>query len=283
MRKPIQVVLTAVIVALLAAVFVSYQKYREAAVNYSAVKVESDAARERYSAAIGEIAAIQDSLNAIVVKGYATSLESSELEIERRLTETGGDRALARIAVIKAGIERAKVRIEQLAAGLRSSGIKMAGLQKMIANLNQDVAEKEGLVIELTTRVDSLQTRVAGLSTEVESQAATIEDKRRELGTIYYVVATRKDLTSSGIVEAKGGLLGLGKTLKPSGQVNESLFTSMDTDRESVIHIPAVKAQVLSAQPVTSYELLPAGSEIMLRILDPKEFRTVKHVVIMTG
>ena len=283
MRKSIQILLTAVIVALLAAVAVSYQKYREAAVSYAAVKAESDATRERYSAAIGEIAAIQDSLNAIVVKGTATPLTSSDLEVERRLAQTGGDRALARIAVIKAGIERAKARIEQLAAGLRSSGIKMAGLQMMIANLNQTVAEKEGLVTELSTKVDALQTRVAGLSTEVESQAATIEDKRRELGTVYYVVATRKDLTSKGVVEAKGGLLGLGRTLKPSGQINESLFTSMDTDRETVIHIPGVKAQVLSAQPLSSYELLPAGDEIMLRILDPQEFRTVKHVVIMTG
>ena len=80
-----------------------------------------------------------------------------------------------------------------------------------------------------------------------------------------------------------GGLMGLGKTLKPSGQINESLFTSMDTDRENVIHIPGARAQVLSAQPVSSYELLPAGDEVMLRILDPKEFRTVRHLVIMTG
>lgn len=283
MRKPIQIVLTAVIVALLAAVAVSYQKYREAAVSYAAVKAESDATRERYAAAIGEIAAIQDSLNAIVVKGTASRLESSELEVERRLTETRGDRALARITVIKAGIERAKARIEQLATGLRKSGIQMAGLQKMVANLNLAVLEKEGMVTELTSRVDSLQTRVAGLSTEVESQATTIENKRRELGTIYYVVATRKRLTTSGIVEAKGGLLGLGKTLKPSGQINESLFTSMDTDRENLIHIAGAKAQVLSAQPLSSYELQSAGSEILLRILDPKEFRTVKHLVIMTG
>jgi chaperonin cofactor prefoldin len=272
-----------VIIALVAGIAISYQRYREAAVSYAAVKAESDATRERYASAIDEIAAIQDSLNAIVVKGTGTALASSELEVERKLTETGGDRALARIAVIKAGIERAKSRIEQLGAGLRKSGIKLAGLQKMIDNLNQTVIEKEGLVAELTNKVDVLQTRVAGLSTEVETQAATIEDKRRELGTIYYVVANRKDLTSKGIVEAKGGLLGLGKTLKPSGQIDESLFTSMDTDQENVIHIPGAKAQVLSAQPVSSYELLPGGNEITLRILDPKEFRTVKHVVIMTG
>lgn len=283
MRSLIKILLAAIIVALVAAVAVSYQKYREAAVNYAAVKTESDATRERYAAAIDEIAAIQDSLNAIAVKGTGIALASSELEVEHKLTETGGDRALARIAVIKAGIERAKTRIEQLNAGLRKSGIKLAGLQKMIDNLNQTVAEKEGQVAELTNKVDVLQTRVAGLSTEVESQAATIEDKRRELGTIYYVVATRKDLTSKGIIQAKGGLLGLGKTLKPSGQINESLFTPLDTDREIVIHIPGAKAQVLSAQPLSSYELTPGDSEVMLRILDPKEFRTVKHVVIMTG
>jgi hypothetical protein len=76
-------------------------------------------------------------------------------------------------------------------------------------------------------------------------------------------------------------VLGVGKTLKPTGRVNDSMFTPLDTDQEHVIRIPSAKAQVLSAQPVSSYQLTVTGGETELRIIDSREFRTVKHLVIM--
>ena len=282
MRKPIQILLVVVLVALLGGIVVSYQQYKKAQANFATLQADSDATRARYTEAINEIATIQDSLNAIVMKAPGTHLDAADLDVEHRLTETGGDRALAHIAVIKAGIERAKTRIEQLAASLKKNNIKMAGLQKMIDNLSASVAEKESQVASLNVRVDSLQTQVAGLSTTVDQQTATIEDKRRELGTVYYVAASKKTLTEAGILVAKGGVLGLGKTLKPTGKIDEARFTALDTDHDTVIHIPAAKAKVVSDQPLTSYELLPAGGEMELRITDPAAFRTVRHVVIVT-
>jgi len=282
MRKPVQILLYLVMAVLLGAIVVSYQKYRKAQADYVGLRVEEQATRTRYEEAISEMAAIQDSLDAIVVKGSGTPLASSELEVERKLTETGGDRALARIAVIKAGLERAKTRIEELDARLAKAGIKMAGLEKMVANLKESVAEKEAMAAQLTSQVDSLQTRVSGLASQVEDQAATIETKRREAGTVYYVIGSKKSLTDSGIIEAKGGVLGMGKTLKPTGRVASEKFTELDTDQSDTIHIPAAKVQVVSAQPPSSYELLPAGKEMDLHILNAQEFRRVKQVVIVT-
>jgi uncharacterized coiled-coil protein SlyX len=282
MRRPVQILLYLVMAVLLGAIVVSYQRYRKAAADYISLRAEDQATRSRYDEAIAEMAAIQDSLDAIVVKGSGAPLASSELEVERKLNETGGDRALARIAVIKAGLERAKTRIQQLDARLARSGIKMAGLEKMVANLNQSVAEKEAMVAQLTSQVDTLQNRVSGLSSQVEDQAATIETKRREAGTVYYVIGSKKSLTDSGIIEAKGGVLGMGKTLRPTGKVASDRFTELDTDQSDTIHIPAAKVQVVSAQPPTSYELLPAGKEMDLHILNAQEFRRVKQVVIVT-
>ena len=150
-------------------------------------------------------------------------------------------------------------------------------LQKMIDRLRGNVVQKEAEIARLTNTVDTLTTRVTGLT-------ADVEDKRRELGTIYYVMGSKKDLTQSGVVVAKGGVLGVGKTLEPAKQVNESSFIAMDTDQETVISIPAKKAQVVSAQPLTSYVLTPTGdNQLELRILDPKEFRKIKHLVIVTA
>ena len=47
--------------------------------------------------------------------------------------------------------------------------------------------------------------------------------------------------------------------------------------------IPSAKAQVISDQPPSSYELTVVGETTELRILSPDRFRTVKHVVIMTS
>jgi len=42
------------------------------------------------------------------------------------------------------------------------------------------------------------------------------------------------------------------------------------------------KARVLSAQPAGSYSLVAAGGATELHIVDPRAFRTVKQVVILT-
>jgi chromosome segregation ATPase len=289
MRKPVLFALIAAIVVLLGAGGVYFQKYRQADAAYTAMKAQDEETRDRYGNAIGEIAMIQDSLNALVMGESATELVPNDLQVERHLTETQGDIALARIAVLKAGIERTKQKIQDLDASLKKSGVRMAGLQKMVANLRKSVAEKEDQVALLTSQVGELQTQVTGLTETVEqnqdslyAQAQVIEQKRRELGTVYVLIGSKRELTTSGAVVAKGGLFGIGKTLEPSGKVDESMFTALDTDQEQVIRIPAAKAQILSPQPVASYVLEPAGTETLLRITDPQEFRKVKHVLIMT-
>ena len=112
-----------------------------------------------------------------------------------------------------------------------------------------------------------------------------IEEKRSELGTIYYIVGTKKDLTASGVIVAKGGFLGLGKTMQLSGRYDDSLFTAMDTDQQTAVQASAAKLErvkVLSSQPTSSYELKLEGDKVALHILDPKQFRKVRHLVIMT-
>lgn len=284
MRKPVLFGMAAVIVLLLGVTAVLYQKYQASTTSYSSLQTESDETKARYGQAINDIASIQDSLNAIVPGGSTVELVPGESPATR------GDAALARIALLRAGIERTKDRIRQLDSNLRASGVKVAGLQKMLANLRTSLADKESLVAELSTRVDSLQTANTGLATEVQqsqetitTQAQNIEDKRKELGTVYYSIGSKKDLVASGVVVSSGGVLGLGKTLEPAPRFDESHFTAIDTDAQTVITIPATKARVISAQPASSYELQLVDGQMQLHILDPKMFRTVRHVVILTA
>ncbi len=285
MRKPVAIVLGLITVLLLGATIVSYSKYRKSAADFAQATANEESMRQRYDGAVSEIVAIQDSLNTIVLGGEAVLPEGRQVEEPGTLHDT----VLSRIAMLKASVERTKGRIEELDAKLKKSGTKIAGLETMIARLRKSVNEKEDQIAQLTTQVGTLNTQVAGLTTEVETKQQDLQqkqqeltDKQHELATIFYTVGTKKELTKSGVIASKGGVLGFGKTLKPSGTVNESAFTPLDTDQETVIHIPAQKAQVLSAQPVASYVIQPVSKDaVELRIVDPKEFRKVKHLVIL--
>jgi hypothetical protein len=110
-----------------------------------------------------------------------------------------------------------------------------------------------------------------------------LEQRRRELGTVYCLVGTRQELLRRGAVVERGGLFGFGRTLDPSGHVSETDCTPVDTDQQSVIPIAASHARVLSAQPPGSYTLESTNGRLELRILDAREFRKVRHLLILTA
>jgi len=275
MRNTLKFVLIAGVLVFAGASAVLYQKYHQSKTDFAALQTQDEDTRGRYAEAIGSIAAIQDSLNGIVLGDEAARLTPSGYEVERNLSQTQGDRVLAKISLLRAGIERSKARIQELDHNLRKSGMKIQGLEQMMASLKRTVARKEEMIAQLQGQVESLHTEVNGLT-------VSNEEKRKELGTVMVIMGSKKELTTAGAVVASGGVLGLGKTLKPTGHVDESMCTAVDTDQETTVDIPAPKAQVVSAQPASSYTLEPSGDHTLLRILDPKEFRKIRHVVIVT-
>ena len=287
MRRSVGFVLAAVAVLLLGATAVTYSKYQKSQSDFAQATANQEQMRQRYENAVGEIVAIQDSLNAIVLGEDQVSTTRNDVEVNE--PGTLHDNVQARLAELKGAIERTKDRIEELDHRLKRSGVKIAGMEKMIAGLKQSVSEKEVRIAELNGQVDTLQTRVTGLTTDVETKQAELSAKQdelmarqQELATIFYTMGTKKELSKSGVVVSKGGVLGLGKSTELSGRFDESRFTSLNTDQENVIRIPYEKAQVLSAQPAGSYSLTPISKEATeLHILNAAEFRKVKHLVIV--
>ncbi len=273
MMTPMKSVTAAVLVLVIALSATLWAQLHQTSNTLSAVRAEEQSTRDRYSAAIGAIATIQDSLNAIVL-GDEQARMTPAAENEHALTGSETDQVLDRIAMLRAGVERSKVRIEELDRHLRQSGMRIAGLERMIGSLKRTVARKEQMIQALAMRVDSLDTQVTGLT-------QTVADRTHELNTVYCVMGDRHELMRSGVVVASGGVLGLGRTLKPSARLDESMCTTVDVDAQSTIDIPAKRATVLTPQPSASYELVQDGDHTTLRILDPREFRKVRHLVIV--
>ncbi|MBK8167612.1 MAG: hypothetical protein IPK64_16830 [bacterium] len=295
MRKTVVGILIVVAIGLAAWVLSLNQKLGQSRADFATLQSEEQATSARYAAAIDEVAAIQESLQEIDLGEHGTQALQTELANEQNLSQDRGEQTMARIAEIKAGVERANSRILDLEEKLQQGDVKIAGLEKLIKGLRQTVTEKEQQIVALTTRVGELQTQVAGLETEVaagnetirrqdetiQQQTASLEQSRQRLGTVYYVVGTKKDLSRQGLIESKGGLLGIGRTVRPTGRVDGGQFTALDTDRATYIPIDAEKAKLVSAQPVDSYALESNGDQLALRIVDKEAFRAVKYVIIM--
>ncbi len=290
MRRPLQLVLVVVVVLLVVVAAVLFAKFRQTSADLATAKAGEDQAQSKYAQTIDAIAEIQDSLNAIAVGDTGVGVAPWNAGVGQEPTKAQGQEALDRIAVLRASIARNKDRIRQLEIGLKRSGVKIAGLQKMINNLKETVALKETMVAELTARVDSLQTQVGSLAATVQEtqdtlrvRDQTIEEKRQELATVYYVIGTKGQLKRAGVVESKGGLLGLGKTLQPVPGAALAAFTPLDTDQQTVVRTSSSKARVLSAQPPSSYELRLVGGTMELHILDPGRFRAIRRLIILTS
>jgi len=286
MRKPVQIALIAGLVVLAGATAVLFTKYSQTSMQLTETKTAEETARSQYANAFNAIAEIQDSLSAITFRDGNIRMVPNNLQAEQKLSEPSRREALESIALLSASIQRTKEKISELESNLRKSGVRVRGLQKMVTNLKRSVAEKQEQVATLTDQVNSLQTRVTGLETTVQQDQVAIEEKRRELATIYVAVGTKKELESNGLIVAKGGVLGLGKTVQLTGRYDQGSFTALDTDQELVVRAPAAKVdkvRVLSPQPKTSYELRTTGDVVELHILDPREFRKVRHLVIMTA
>lgn len=295
MRKFVLAGLIVAAVVLLGVTLSLNQKLGQTRADFTTLQTEEQATSARYAAAIDEVASIQESLQAIDLGEQGTQDLATGLEQEQNLSQDRGEKTLARIAEIKAGVERANGRIKDLEEKLKQSGVHVAGLEKLIRGLRKTVEEKEAQIVLLTARVGELQTEVTGLQTEVatgqetirqkdetiQQQTASLEDSRRRLGTVYYVVGTKKELSRAGLVESKGGLLGIGRTVRPTGRTEGGQFTALDTDRVTVISIDAKKAKVVSTQPAASYAIEVNGEQSELRILDREAFRAVKYVIIM--
>lgn len=286
MRKTVQVALIAGVVVLAGASAVLFTKYSQTSTQLTETKAAEETARANYASAFNAIAEIQDSLSAITFREGNIRMVPNALQAEQKLSEPSRREALESIALLSASIERTKEKISELEGNLRKSGVRIASLQRMVKNLKNSLTEKQEQVATLTEQVNSLQTRVTGLETTVQQDQVAIEEKRRELATIYVAVGTKKELEDKGLIVAKGGVLGMGKTVQLTGRYDQTLFTSLDTDQESVVRAPAAKVdkvRVLSPQPTTSYELRTTGDVVELHILDPREFRKVRHLVIMTA
>ncbi|HOE55860.1 MAG TPA: hypothetical protein PLU05_05415 [Candidatus Cloacimonas acidaminovorans] len=232
-----------------------------------------------------------------------SSLESLEQDLSGQLftqkeipgtsPEERRNRIISSIANMRDQIEADKKKIATLEKQLATSKSQLKGVQEIVNKLKASISEKEQIMDELQQRLgilnETLETERRTSAEEIQKREMTITEKEQqitqqsiEVNTIYYVYGTRKELMSKGIMDRKGGLLGIGKVSTVKQNIPIEQFTSMNLLETQQISFPATKKgySILTNHPATSYKVEKEGDQNILTILDATSFRKQKFVVI---
>ena len=184
---------------------------------------------------------------------------------------------------------RAKIEsLQRSAAQLRKANLRIDGLEKMIADMNRQLAEKKAEVeqlreslVRIGDEVKSLTEEVAVRSAEVENLSGEKVELQNQLNTVYYIVGAEKELRDAQIINKQGFI---GRTLTVGRNSNFDSFTMADSRLLSEVPVGQKKATLVTSHPEGSYELVTDANKVVekLIITDPVRFWESSKILIIS-
>ena len=184
---------------------------------------------------------------------------------------------------------RAKIEsLQRSAAQLRKANLRIDGLEKMIADMNRQLAEKKAEVeqlreslVRMGDEVKSLTEEVAVRSAEVANLSGEKVELQNQLNTVYYIVGAEKELRDAQIINKQGFI---GRTLTVGRNSNFDSFTMTDSRLLSEVPVGQKKATLVTSHPEGSYELVTDANKVVekLIITDPVRFWESSKILIIS-
>lgn len=178
--------------------------------------------------------------------------------------------------------------LQRSAALLRKANLRIDGLEKMIADMNRQLAEKKTEVeqlreslVRMGDEVKSLTEEVAVRSAEVENLSGEKVELQNQLNTVYYIVGAEKELRDAQIINKQGFI---GRTLTVGRNSNFDSFTMADSRLLTEIPVGQKKATLVTSHPEGSYELVTDSNKIVEKLLitDPVRFWESSKILIIS-
>ncbi len=225
-----------------------------------------------------------------------------EKKVVKRTTSAEGEKTLVHadvrqqvfqlISDIDSMLSANRKKVSYLQHRLNVSTTQYAGLQKMVDDLKNTIAEREKSVADLQSRVEGLEGEIIAKNNVIAVQDTTIRDytrqlntKTTQLNTVYYVAGKRKDLKGKGIITDEGGVLWglLGTTTVMTSNFDGEYFQTLDKSTDSTIDVEGTIDQIIPKRDPGSYaeERLSEGHTV-LRITNPDTFWRERHLVIVS-
>lgn len=179
-----------------------------------------------------------------------------------------------RLAELEAKLEKSNTSNEKLRATIASLRQQIDDQSVQIANLTNNLAEAKTQVTQLTTANDSLSTTVTNVSNELEQSEAKNQDMTNQMNTVYYVIATDKELKEHGIIQKKKVLL---------GDYDKNFFTVADKRNLTTLPLRTKKkVELMTPAPNGSYAITKDANEMwVLNITQPDKFWSLSPYLVV--
>lgn len=238
------------------------------------------------NAVFSDINAISENLAMIKSRENLITVAGDTEGVRRPVEEINND-----IAAIDRLLQENKSKIASLqrsAAQLRKANLRIDGLEKMIGDLNQQLADKTSEVAQLRENLAQMGIQVENLTEEVAEQKSEVEnlssekvELQNQLNTVYYIVGSEKELRDAQIINKQGFI---GRTLTVGKTANLDSFTVADSRLLTEIPVGHKKATVVSSHPEDSYELVLGADKSVEKLLitDPARFWESSKILIVS-
>jgi len=282
--KAIKFYVTIVALAFLTASCVeNSEKYKAAVAQRDSLAIEKQALDSNYNQTIALLNDIEAGFTEI-------SQNEKQMKVDLRGVEnTTADRKKVigvQMNAIKESMEKNKAKIaelRQLESKKRKANTALTEtINRLQSELDAQAVQIESLQAELVQKnikIDELTTTVSDQSKNIADQQTTIKGQDTDMNTVWYCVATAKQLKEAKIVS--GGGLFQAKTVMES-DFNQKSFTKVDLRSISTIATNSTNVKILSSHPLNSY-ILETGADknITIKITNPSKFWSVSKYLVV--
>lgn len=190
----------------------------------------------------------------------------TELTERVRSAENRMVQSRRRIAVLTAGNSELTQRFDST----------IAAFQTLIDNQKSEIVALLDQVSALTAQNAQLREANVQLASERAILSADNQSLMAEQNTVYWVAGRRDELLRSGVIELRGGMLGIGRTPVLARSLDAGAFTAIDRTETAELTMPdpAKSYRIISPNDLTGLDAAPADGRFKgtVKITSPVTF-----------
>ena len=216
---------------------------------------EEEITIENYQAMLKEIdqqlASIDEKHNLIKTKGLEYK---NDAQVEEEI--------LLHIGNLHHQLENTKHKIshlhknmENLRKGKDADHEQMHKMDLYINDLANLVVKRDMQINALHATLDAQGINISAISKAYAEQAMYSEVLLDILNSGFYVAATKKELEEMGILDMKGGFIGIGRVKTLNANAPVQFLVPIDIRDTELIELYGKKAELITPHPIDSYEL----------------------------
>lgn len=176
-----------------------------------------------------------------------------------------------------------------LQSNIRKMGKKDMGLEQVVAHLNNEVADRDIGITSLQHQLAQSNESMKGVIQQFNDSMASMNVERavnnslaNEVNTVYYAVGTLKELKQKGVIDKRGGIIGVGSMPELKQNFNSKYFTKADKITLVTIPLYARFSKIVTDQPAVAFTVKGSTKSDSLVITDPNAFWNAdKYLVVV--